>query len=841
MIADIEFENVFQESKHTKINTGIQQLYIIGLYDPLPTQEVINIFSKHLPSSLFRKLKKYVNSDPNKILSTIHWATFQSKLEHKDMTECGMELIALLDNHTPSENFVKTFHIEQNHLRDKSVEPDQTNTTKMVSTFLTSIYQRNILASLIKHVLLQPLIKTFTTSSLLTQKRGLFFLMHKRLQEIIFECVLIAFNGSNYDNYLLCNSLILIQSRMHQKIKIFKKGASISSILCINKTNFYHRKRSSANTKKILYNKWNMKLYIKDIRNLVSSTMTLDKVGKLFNLPVSKLVFPYNQATSINKIKNINSLQPNNTHFWKDTFFGKTPSLESRIEADSIFNNKKFNNLYEFGTFYLIQDCALLHSVVLTLFKSLLNQEQPVNIFLRRNYSQSSLAYQQFFIIEPSKQIKKQLSPKEINNTFYNYMIKQAVTGGLCTSFVHGKINENTLINEHFNYIEKPNLSTISWPNFLHCGSWEKQFNEKPSGISTLDIRSLYPSASIKKIPVNTPLFYSRFTSNDYNQLFKDNNFYNTLKLQKYCAMANLHGNHHTDIFKLISKPPRFYKEFSALAHYLQPFQSNTNIKILKFQSGFTAMGQLTFNTFPIDGFFSYKDLTTNIIHIKLIQYQSVFFHGHILGCTVPNNEKEEESLQKTNLVSNEIKRLCTHYIDHFKKFFDNNVTMEYVEISDCHFLHHYLPKNKNFLMPFNNEYNYKSFLTAILNKSLTGLIVVKNLKIKKKNQNPIFGFLIQKIEYGLKQLSPYTQEQINRCQTAPRVVSVHENKSFMVISTEYFNFLNKTFGFEETPDIYHGLFFQLDDYLRSSIEHKLILRKELKNLIKSEQNPEIR
>ena len=62
-----------------------------------------------------------------------------------------------------------------------------------------------------------------------------------------------------------------------------------------------------------------------------------------------------------------------------------------------------------------------------------------------------------------------------------------------------------------------------------------------------------------------------------------------------------------------------------------------------------------------------------------------------------------------------------------------------------------------------------------------------------------------------------------------------------MVMSTEYFNFLHKTFDFEETPDIYHALFFKLDDYLRSSIENKLILRKELKNLIKQEKNQEKR
>jgi len=836
----MEFENVFQDSQHKKINTGIQQLYIIGLYDPLPVQEIINTFLKYLPSNMFCKLKKYVNSDPNKIYSTIHWATFKNKIDHLDMTQCSKDLIVLLDSHKPSDKFVKTFHIFQNQQPNKSTEPNQSNTTQMISNFLASIYQRNILASLIKYVLLKPLIHKFNTSLLLTQRKGIFFIMHQRLQEIVFECVLTAFNGSNYDNYLLCNSLILIQSQLNQKIKIFKKGASISSVLCINKNNFYHKK-TFPNTKKVIYNKWTMKLYIKDIRNLVSSTMTLDKIGKLFNLPVSKLVFPYNQASSIKKIKNINSLQPTNELFWRDSFFGKTPSLESRMEANSIFNIKKFKNLYEFGTYYLIQDCTLLHSILLTLFKSFLNQEHPVNIFLRRNYSQSSLAYQQLFIIEPSRQISKQLAPKEINNTFYNYMIKQAVTGGLCTSFVHGKIDDSTLINEHFNYIEKPNLSTISWPNFLHCGNWNNQFKEKPSGISTVDIRSLYPSASVKKIPVNTPLFYSRFTSDDYDQLFQHHSFYNTLKLQKYCATANQLGNHNTDQFRLISKPPRFYNEFSALAHYLHPFQSDPNIKILRFQSGFTAMGQLTFNTFPIDGFLSYKDLSTHTIHIKLIQYQSVFFHGHTLKCSTPNNEKETIFLQKTIAVTNEIKQLCDHYITHFNYFLAKPVTIEYVEISDCHFLHHYLPKNKKFLMSFNKNYTYKSFLTAIKNQTLTGLIVVKNLKIKKNNQNPIFGFLIQKIEYGLKELSPYTQKQITKCHTATRVVSVHENKSFMVISTEYFNFLNKTFGFEETPDIYHGLFFQLDDYLRSSIEKKLILRKELKNLIKNEQNPEIK
>jgi len=79
--------------------------------------------------------------------------------------------------------------------------------------------------------------------------------------------------------------------------------------------------------------------------------------------------------------------------------------------------------------------------------------------------------------------------------------------------------------------------------------------------------------------------------------------------------------------------------------------------------------------------------------------------------------------------------------------------------------------------MPYNKNYTYDSFLQAIFNKTLTWLIVVKNLKIKKTNQNPIFGFIIQKIEYGLNKLSPYTQEQITHCHTGTCVLSMHENK----------------------------------------------------------------
>lgn len=832
-IADTElsFENVFQETLNRKITTGIQQLYMIGLYDGLPTKELLLIFKKHLPPTLFIKLNKYMTSSPQDIRCYIHWTTFESKLSKINLQPCSQDLIHLLSEVVPSENYVKTFHIENNHCSTSITEPTQTNTKDMIFTFYSAIYQRNILASLVKFILLHPIIDCFNSSQLCPQKRGIFYNMKKRLTEIVFECVLTAFNGSNYDNYLICNHLIIIQSECKQRIRIFKKGSSISTIHCINKINVTSKQGSD---KKILYNKWIMKLFIKDIRNLVASNMSLDKIGQLFNLDVSKLCFPYEKAVSVKALKNMDSLRPHDDSFWKDTFSGKTSDLDSRLEAQAFFNRKKCIDVYDFGTYYLTLDCLLLHKILLTLIQTYL--QDSIDLFIRRNYSQSGLAYQQFFILEPAKQISKLLAPKTINHTVFNYMIKQAVTGGLCTSFVHGTINQDTVINEHLNYINDPKLDPNNWPNFNNLKPWTKHFDQKPSGISTIDIRSLYPSASLKKLPVNTPLFYTRFTKTDFEELYPSNCYYKTLNLKKYCSRVQQNQHPQTDRFHLINRGPLFYNEYFALAHYLSSLP--TNIEILRFQSDFTAMGQLKFTVYPIDGFLSYRTCTDNTIHIKLIQYHSVYYHGHTDHCHVKNSPSEIEKKNKTHNVTQEIKKLMNHFQQHFRALL-KPITLELIEISDCDFDHHQVPKSKNFIFPYNKTYSNSSFLHSIYCKELTGLIVVKDLKIKINNQNPLFGFIIQRVEYDEKKLSPYTQEQLKRSlNLAQRVISLHESKSFMVISTDYLNWLKHTFGFQQEPVIYHGLFFQLDSYLRTSIENKLIARKELKNLLKHETNP---
>ena len=835
---EFEFTNHFSNTTQKKILHGEQQLYIIGLCDILPKKGIVDILEKYLPQSIFIKIIRYVLSNVDDLRSHISWSYCQKWLNTLSLENCAQDLLVLFENNPVTEQHVKTFHLGNNHLKPKN-EPSHKNTIQMIYRFLTYIYQRNVLATIVKYIMLKPLLTKFETSNLVEEKRGIFYLIYKRLQEIVFESVLTAFNGQNYDNILLCNSLIIIMTKLNEKIKIFKKGAALSTINIVVKHNL-HRFRNILNTdmskpqKSKIDNRWLMKLYIKDVRNLVAANMSLDKIGKLFNLKVSKLCFPYEQATTIKKLAQFTSLRPYDDKFWNDNFSNKIVDLETRLAAQELFQSKNFKNLYEYGEYYLKQDCLLLHSVVLTLFRTYL--KESINIFLRRNYSQSSLSYQEFFIVEPSKQIEKNLAPKIVKNPFFNYFIKQSVTGGLCTSFVHGVIDSQTVINEHLNKVHST-LDAQCWPNFANLSasftSNQNLFCETPAGISTIDIRSLYPSAAVKKLPVGTPLCYSRYTTEDYLKV-KDKK--RVISLNQYCHNARKAGNHNTDKMHLINTPPRFHTEFFALNHYLKTLP--TYITVLRFQSAFTAMGQLYFTQYPLDGFLSYFDPTDQKVYIKLIQYQSVYYHGHRLTCPVSNSLTDLEKVKSTAEIKDKVVKLYLHFVNHFQL---THVDIEYVEIFDCDFHQHRIPKQKDFCPTYQKSYNYNDFLHDIYQKKLTGFLLVKNLQIKKEAQNPIFGFIIQKIEYGTELLSDYTRDKIPEFKSAPRVVSINESKAYMVISTEYLNWLYVNFGFETPPDIYHALFFQLDTYLKPYIENKLKARKDLKELIKEEKNADIR
>lgn len=777
------------------------------------------------------KLKKYVTSTYSNPAAVISWSDFKNSIDKLNLSSCAIDIVRFYESETLSEQQVHIFHIGNNNCSNVVEEPNHHNTNTMIRHFLLYLYQRNCIAALLKYILLKPLIHKLESSPLTQTHKGIFSHILKRLNELIFESVIVSFNGQNYDHFMIINHLVIILTTLNHKISIFKKGAAISTIHIKVKTNLPRNCNKLGHIKKKSKKKndFLMSLYFKDIRNLVAPNLSLDKVGKMFNLSVSKLSFPYEQSTSIQRLKTLDSLFPYDESFWVDNFSSKHISLEERIHAQTLFTTKGFLNVYEYSTYYLIQDVMLLHDITLTLFHTYLRDS--INIYIRRNFSISNLAFQQLFIVEPSKQINQNLAPKKINHPFCNYFVKQGVTGGLCTSFVHGVINTSSLINEHLNYVNPINLEPISWPNFQHLQPDTKPFSKTPAGISTIDIRSLYPSASVKKIPVNTPLLFNRFTQDDFKRL-RRKGIPPILHVAGFCQNVLNKGNHSTDLFQLVNKPPRGVAEFQALEYFLKSLPND--IQVIRFQSHFTAFGQIYFSNYPIDGYLAFY--WHDALYIKLIQYQSIYYHGHMSFCSIENDEHQQKKALETEHNKKQIIALYTHFVQQFQL---TNVFFEYVEISDCNFKSHQIPNQSCFLFPYQKHYTYLSFLEKIYNQTLTGFLVVKDLEIKKSNQNPLFGFIIQKVEYDLKHLSPYTQGLIQKFISTPRVVSLHKSANFFVISTEYFLWLFKTFGFENTPDIYHALLFQKSNYLKSPIEAKLKLRKDLKNKIKTETNIE--
>ena len=100
----------------------------------------------------------------------------------------------------------------------------------------------------------------------------------------------------------------------------------------------------------------------------------------------------HNYSESKKALKPFTYLHAKYGLFWRNTFSSKEIPLDNRLEARQIFNTTRFSNLYEWLLFKT--RLTFLHSFVLTL----LDNADILNIYVRQNYSQSSLPYQFFYL-----------------------------------------------------------------------------------------------------------------------------------------------------------------------------------------------------------------------------------------------------------------------------------------------------------------------------------------------------------------------------------------------------------------------------------------------------------
>ena len=145
---------------------------------------------------------------------------------------------------------------------------------------------------------------------------------------------------------------------------------------------------------------------------------------------------------------------------------------------------------------------------------------------------------------------------------------------------------------------------------------------------------------------VNSPLFFTRCIKNDSENLKQQKTKLSEIGVQSFCETGRENGDFNTDQFQLINEPPPFYNEFYALNQYLATIEEE-DIEILRFQSSFTALGQLYFYQYPVDGFLTFKKKkqSENIYKNYSVPISISSWSYYCSSCFIKNDEKMNRNL----------------------------------------------------------------------------------------------------------------------------------------------------------------------------------------------------
>ena len=91
----------------------------------------------------------------------------------------------------------------------------------------------------------------------------------------------------------------------------------------------------------------------------------------------------------------------------------------------------------------------------------------------------------------------------------------------------------------------------------------------------------------------------------------------------------------------------------------------------------------------------------------------TIYLYNYITKCNGYLSETLTKKLKKTLKITKEIIHLCEHFTHHFRNVLIP-VDFHYVEISECDFSNHFIPKKINFLPCYELTYNYTQFLDEI-------------------------------------------------------------------------------------------------------------------------------
>jgi hypothetical protein len=320
--------------------------------------------------------------------------------------------------------------------------------------------------------------------------------IQKQATNLINNQFVFAFNGENYDNVLLLNYIcIACKERNIPKIYIQKEGSKIKRITIKNQIHFA------------------------EARKLCSPNCSLDGLGKMCELEVSKMSFPFKTLTSPKVLLNpklstdINDwkteltsakkfvLNPHNPY--EITELNLNDNLFDTIrKANSVFEEKRLSTIDQFIKIYLEKDVLILQQCLIKINREYTEILKASFIELKK-ITISSFSYTAALL---NIMRKKRVGLFSLNDPRMYSIFKRGTRGGLTTVYrtIAGKHADYSLhLKQHLK-----NTKTISsseeldeTERYLKRNNSHLLSDPAPSNyVIATDISSLYGASGMRDV-----------------------------------------------------------------------------------------------------------------------------------------------------------------------------------------------------------------------------------------------------------------------------------------------------------------------------------------------------
>ena len=779
---------------------------------------------------------------------------------------------------------VTVFELGDNSLAEHCTEATYEAQMKLVQDFLAHVASRHEIVKKLMKLILLPLLKCIRQiimthleslsnvedliytlnevededlvdhySKFKFKVHGLHHQFIQSIEDLLKSYNVFAFNASRYDTPLLCPLIIALTCKNSSKSS---GGWVKGSLLGVPKQlrNLHIHKRGSSINRLNLNLSSTSHIRLMDYRQLESVQLSLSKLITIYcpkELHLGKGLFPHSLATSIHRLKNTHSLpSTKNLHLWKSELTGEVPTMDELRQAMIDFTQSQASNVYEYGRYYCKNDTiSLRHAVYCSrLFDW---HDSKIDFVLFNRFTLPSLSSYLCLYWTPLTHVKH-IPPYEYNHPVLNQIVDQSIVGGLTLCCHTNVCDAKRDINSHLLVKHVDKVDKDVWPNLWRIQEQRKNITltepliaqpQMASGVCPLDVRNLYGSAMTEEIPVGPYTIWSSFMNNCHN--IQDNDLFT----QKQPA-----GFH--DLYS---------EEFYALRWFLMN-QIPPDETFIAVRSGSHAGGRVSFHTKATVDLYCVTRVRDQII-IRFVQYDGSYFHGHDPSCTEYtmncDNKREFSNLRHSTL-ENYVKKLFSlKPLDNTDKIMIYYTTLTSCQLWSCssvlknRFIDHLCALHPEYKKSKYHKHNtagaaainpryltHQEIKEAILNKSVSGFVVIKDLSIDPSNRHPGFGFCIQKARVNAAMLSQQTKEQArylgqkNNFYDHSVVLGLHEYKGFHCVSTHFLTFLNDTFVINTNSfKVVHFIQVKFAPYLKPYIHPILIKRDEMKKQLKSLKN----